>query len=120
MFQVVNLTPHLVRLCSPSGEVLHELPAPAKGSEARVGEVPGTLIGSIAGVEIYSPPTRGAVENLPDPREGVTYLVSAIVADEAAKAGRRDVARPGTGPQDGAVRKDGQVWGVTRVILALA
>jgi hypothetical protein len=59
--------------------------------------------------------TEGIV-GLPEPQPGVIFVTSAIVAEAATKAGRRDVLAPGTGPNDGAIRENGQVVAVTRLV----
>lgn len=53
----------------------------------------------------------GEVENLPDPQEGVLYIVSAMVFDNTP---RKDVVAPDTGPT--AQRNDkGHITGVTQI-----
>lgn len=121
MFQrLVNLTPHAVRLYDADGvTLLREIPGPPKGEEARVSEVPGRQDGTFLGVAVFTPPTVGEVINLPPPEEGTLYLVSAIVAAAPTVKNRPDVLRPGTGPNDAAVRNEaGHVVGVTRLIRA--
>ena len=49
------------------------------------------------------------VQNLPEPEDGIVYIVSALVA--AACHARKDVVSPATGHPN-AVRKDGQVYSV--------
>jgi len=111
VMELKNLTPHPVRLVRPDGEVVVLQPA---GFVPRVAEVPGTPTGEVMGIPIYSPSHRGAIENLPAPQPEVFLIVSGVVA--AACGDRSDVLRPGTGPQDNAVREDGRVVGVTRLI----
>jgi hypothetical protein len=61
------------------------------------------------------PVTRSAfteITGLPKGQPGVLYLVSALVAQAAAKQGRRDVISPDTSPA-GAIRdENGQIVGV--------
>jgi len=65
-----------------------------------------------------------AITGLPDAQPGVTYIVSGVVAARIAElrlAGvmdRTDVYCPGTGPQDGAIRVNGLIAAVTRIIQA--
>ena len=91
---------------------------PPSGTVARVHSVPGTQR-EIAGlmVPVYGPDGFGAVEGLPAPREGVCYVVSAIVGLAVAKAGGRDdVLVLGTGPADETIRDaKGAVIAVTRL-----
>jgi hypothetical protein len=110
VMKFVNLTPHAINLKTSSGEVLTIVPqAPA----ARVSSVVGDFIGEINGVAIHKAPVWGEVEGLPDPAPETIYIVSALVAGRVSRA---DVVSPGTGPNDGAIRKDGQIVAVTRLI----
>jgi hypothetical protein len=56
------------------------------------------------------------VAGLPDPADGVFYIVSGMVFASPLLDGRGDVMAPGTGPDEGAVREGGQVQAVTRLI----
>lgn len=109
--RIINLTPHLLRLSSPSGEIIV---LPASGSIARVATTPGELEAvagipcSVAGATVY-----GDVEGLPCPSEGTVFIVSGLVGSRCQ--GRGDVFVPGTGPQDGAVRREGRIFAVTRL-----
>ena len=93
----INFTPHIVRLndgteFAPSGKV------------ARVTSVYSPFdANGIANVKF------GEVQNLPEPEDGIVYIVSAFVA--AACHARKDVVSPATGHPN-AVRKDGQVYSV--------
>lgn len=93
----VNLTPHIVRLndgteFAPSGKI------------ARVTSVYSSFdANGIANVKF------GEVQNLPEPEDGIVYIVSALIA--AACHARKDVVSPATGHPN-AVRKDGQVYSV--------
>ena len=113
--KLVNLTPHTINLISPSGE---ETALPSDGV-ARVASQPGTALGYAAGIPLFSAPTWGAVDGLPDPEPGTIFIVSALVAGQVK--GRPDVFSPGTGPHDGAIRdKTGQIVAVTRLIQSLS
>lgn len=60
----------------------------------------------------------GKVENLPPPQEGTVYIVS-LVALQAIKEQhpeRKDVLAPDTGPDSGAIRQDGKVVAVVRML----
>ena len=104
--EIVNLTPHeiIVRLLGgdrvfpPSGQVARCQPV----SES-VGEVDGIPVVRSA---------FGALEGLPEPRQGTIYLVSTPAAQKAAALGRTDVVSPDTGPT--AIRENGQVKAVIR------
>lgn len=109
--EIVNLTPHLLRLSSPSGEITE---LPASGSVARVRAIPGDLeeVNGIP-VPVAGASTYGEVEGLPCPSEGTIFIVSGLVGSRCQ--GREDVFVPGTGPQDGAVRREGRIFAVTRL-----
>lgn len=88
--KLVNLTPHDVIIRLPGGDRV----IPASGTVARVttSHVPA---GTIDGVPVYTQ-TYGQIEGLPEPRDGVIYIVSAIVLEAAKKLGRTDVVAPDT------------------------
>lgn len=111
---LINLTPHTINLISDADAIA----IPSSGV-ARTTATPGAL-GAIDGipVPVAERTTYGEVVGLPDPQEGVFYIVSAIVG-AALKGTRDDVLCPGTGPQDGAVRDEaGRIIGVTRLVRA--
>lgn len=61
--------------------------------------------------------TFGEIHNLPDPIDGVVYVVSGIVlaALKAEGSTRHDIIAPATGPRDNPMRNaDGQVLAVSR------
>lgn len=129
---LINCMPHDLAIRMPDGS---DVVFPASGTIARVGSVAGHRIGGI----FYSAPTMGDVTNLPSPRyhcavcggkmgedcassghdfmpELDTIVVSAMVAQSCN--GRSDVFSPGTGPNDGCIRENGNVVAVTRLIQA--
>ena len=109
--ELINLTPHVVRLYTTDGEIAAEIPS---SGVARVGSTPGLLQDTGLPVPVAAPTVYGAVEGLPAPQAGVVYVASMLVA---AAARRADVLSPGTGPNDGAVRDaEGRIAGVTRLI----
>lgn len=113
MMQLVNLTPHPIVIRRPNGA---EIVIPPSGTVARVSSTPGVLITEDP-VPIYSAPSWGPVEGLPDPADGTVYVVSTLGA--ARVPHRTDVVSPGTGPQDGAVRdENGKIVAVTRFVSA--
>ena len=112
---IISLLPHSITLRLPDGSDLEIQPS---GSVARVSSTPGTL-GAIEGVPVpvAGRTVFGPVQGLPVEQPGTWFLVSGLVG--AALAGRRDdVLVPGTGPEDGAVRVDGKVVAVTRLVRA--
>jgi hypothetical protein len=112
--KIVNLTPHNLTLRTPAGE---DILLPPSGEIARVTETPGVPIeGTGLPVPCYGSPVRTGVSGLPAPAAGTAYIVSGLVL--AACVDREDVFGPGTGPADGAIRANGQVVAVTRLIAA--
>lgn len=105
-YQVINLTPHKVTLVGPSGESTY-MPEPVP---ARV-EMTQTPVGTLAGWPVMKT-TYGRVIGLPEPQEGVWYIVSTIVKDHAKE--RTDLIVPDSG---NAIRKDGQIVGVPGFII---
>ncbi len=122
---IKNLTPHAIVLRSTNG--IDTIIPPEPGTVARVASSPGMQLGSEGfPCLLYSSPTWGEVVNLPEPQEGVIFIVSSLVAGRVCN--RPDVFSPGTGPTDGAIRepdklgdgtpnpKKGQIMAVTRLI----
>lgn len=104
--RVINLTPHPLNLITDSGSVVT---IPVSGELARVSQT-RTLVGHIE-IDGHPFPVHqsefGDVTGLPDPVDGVVYVVSAIVAN--AVKGERDDCRI----VDDAVRdEDGRIIGV--------
>lgn len=84
---------------SPSGQVARI--AATTREVATVGEIP------IVVTEF------GEITGLPEPKPGVLYLGSTLLAQAAARLGRTDVVSPDTGPT--AIRANGQVVAVIRL-----
>lgn len=99
--QIVNLTPHAIKLVAGFGFV--EFPSPENSFNFCRVDVQQEKVGELAGARVHRQ-VFGKVLGLPEPAPGVTYIVSAMVL--AALAGlRADVVAPDTG--EGAIR-DGQ------------
>lgn len=116
----VNLTPHAIEFRGDDGSQWTVMPS---GTIARIDSLPGPFLireGCAEwpeGIRIHGPTCYGAPIDLPPPKEGVTYIVSALFAGRVGD--RIDVVYPGTGPNDGCVRyPNGQVRAVTRLIRA--
>jgi hypothetical protein len=110
----VNLTPHPITIRFDDG---FEFVIPASGKVCRVSSTPGSEIPDRPDhIPVYTSPIFGEVEGLPDPSPGTIYIVSMVAA--ARCVGRADVVSPGTGPHDGAIRENGQIVAVTRLIQA--
>lgn len=101
--KVINLTPHTIKVVNDANEVIREYPA--SGMVARAATIAET-VGNIDGIPVKHI-AFGEVQGLPDPQDGVVYLVSMVVA-QAVK--RPDVIAPDTGPT--AYRENGQIVGV--------
>lgn len=109
--QAINLTPHVINFYGLDGNLIESIPS---SGVARVMSTPGALKNIGLPIPVASPTEYGAVEGLPEPQDGVVYIVSTLVA-QAVK--RPDVLSPGTGPNDGAIRDDqGRIAGVTRLV----
>lgn len=104
---MLNLTPHAITLALPNGESVTFLPS---GRLARVASQE-VEVGTLHGVPVIQR-QFGAVEGLPE--DGSPCLVSALVL--SACPGRKGVYAPDSGPT--AIRKDGQVVAVTRLVAA--
>ena len=104
--EIINLTPHDFSLCNEAGEVVRVIP-PTKPA-ARVSSA-SQAIGSIDGIPVTKT-TFGHVEGLPDPQEGVCYIVSLLVQQRVPH--RSDVYRPDTGPASVVRDAAGQIIGV--------
>lgn len=106
--KLVNLTPHVIRIrVNESNELVpldsdiviepEEKPARLDAYEREVEPIDGIpVMLSVLG-EIY---------DLPEPVEGVVYIVSFPVAQRLAGS-RPDVVGPHTGPKGGAIRSPG-------------
>jgi len=116
-----NLTPHTVCIILASGETLTIDPQPvsARVEQSHTFITPLSDDGDQSGRQVaLAVPTYGAIIGLPAPVPTVAYIVSVFVANAAAALGRTDVVYPDSGPD--AVRKDGQVVAVRRLLAPLA
>ncbi len=113
MVKLINLTPHPITIVVGDQKLVL---APS-GNVARVSQGYrdlGTLGLGDTNIPVVAT-TYGDIVNLPDPEPGVFFVVSALVAQAAWAAGRRDVLAPDTGA--GAIRdEEGKIVGVTRLI----
>ena len=113
----INLTPHTVVFQFPDGS---RAEFPSTGV-ARVDNLYGESTTFEFGgkvMTVNSPVKYGPVQGLPEPEDGVVYIVSLITLTQPGVAGREDVVAPATGPRDGAVRVDGRIDAVTRWVAA--
>lgn len=125
----VNLTPHALGLANnapsvdplPTGD-----PIPPTTPAARVltdqdhlTDVPRG-VGGYGYVPVMSLPRPARIEDLPEPQEGVRYIVSIMVVQAMVELGidRDDVFAPDTGP-DSVIRDEaGRIVAVRRLIAA--
>ena len=113
---MINLTPHPITIHDGDNAVT----IPPSGTVARV---------ATSSIEMYRLPvepgvspvlqmtTFGQVVDLPEPQDGVYYVVSGLVLSALREQGsdRQDVIAPATGPKDDAIRDEaGCITGVTR------
>ena len=107
--EFINLTPHTIVIKTETKEKKID----PSGTVARVA-VEEKEAGEIEGIPVIK---RGfkEVEGLPEPKDGVVYLVSSLVL--SAVKGRGDVFAPDTG--NTAIRNEqGQIEAVTRLVSA--
>ena len=100
MANFINLTPHAIVIRKNDGT---DITFPPSGKVARVDELPNVHMGNIDGITILSRTVFGQVIDLPEPVEGIGYIVSGLVAGVVYRA---DVFAPATGPKDNAIRND--------------
>lgn len=86
--ELVNLTPHTINVQGVSGEVREISPS---GVVARVSES-SEVVGEVEGIALYAS-VYGEVVDLPEPKEGLLFVVSALV--KSAVPNRADVVSPG-------------------------
>lgn len=87
--QLVNLTPHTVNIYDLEGKV--QVVSLQSEGVARVSTT-SVVVGEIQGVSLVAT-KYGQIEGLPEPKEGVIYVVSFIVRQAAPH--RTDLASPG-------------------------
>jgi len=109
---IVNCTPHKIVIRTPSSEDIVIEPS---GYVARV--ITKQELRQLDGcpIPIAEQQISGEIIGLPEPAPNTLYVVSAVVLS-ALRGTRPDVVSPGTGPNDGAIRENGQVVAVTRFV----
>ena len=109
---LINLTPHDIRIRTCSSTVAEPDPSDlvlSSTGSARVG-TRSTAMEPRDGVPVIRTEYT-AVEGLPEPAEGTTYIVSLLVCQ--ALPMRRDLVGPATGPSDGTIRDaQGRIYAV--------
>lgn len=104
---IKNLTPHTINIVLPTNE---KLVIPASGIVARVSST-AIHLEPIDGIPVVNT-VYGEVVSLPEPEEGVIYIVSAMVLSRVQ--GRPDVFGPDTGPT--AIRDEGKIVAVRGLV----
>lgn len=102
---IVNLNKHAIVVQTSEGDVVF----PPSGLVCTVA-VKQVEVGNIGGIPIMAN-EYGEVENLPNPQEGVVFIVNAMVL---GCIDRPDCVAPDTGPT--AIRENGQVKKVIRFV----
>ena len=116
--RLVNLTPHAIVLRDADGKDHTIQPS---GQVARVRTIPG-MPENVPGipVPVHGADQFGAVEGLPEQPEPDTLIIVSLAVGQAMAATGHPMAsqcvRPGTGPNDGAIREGGQIVAVTRLV----
>ena len=93
---IINLTPHVINIINIHQEYMNEELIHPSGIIARVSEQSKHFC-FIGEVEIIKK-VLGVVENLPEPKDGVFYIVSAMVRMAAPE--RKDILSPGDQVRD--------------------
>ena len=106
--KVINLTPHTVVVAADFNSSRVEFPSEGI---ARVSST-ATKVDTVNGIDIVAT-TYGEVEGLPEPQEGVVYLVSMVVGQVPAIKLRPDVLCPDTSPQAAVRYPNGYIVGGT-------
>ena len=111
MAEFVNLTPHEITVYDSTGQNVI-LKIPPSGKVARV-SVFSRVIGEINGIPIRRA-EYGEVQDLPEPKEGVIYIVSTVLLIALREKGiaRDDVVAPDTNPDSVVRDPQGRVIGV--------
>ena len=86
--KLINLTPHDIVVQKEDGT---RVTYPASGQVARV-EIEDACVGDIDGIPIYKGKAK-KVEGIPNPQDGVMYVVSLFVLQHA---NREDLISPNT------------------------
>lgn len=88
MEKIVNLTPHTINVVDDENHVILTLPSEGVARSESSRELAHMLSIGDASIPVNRT-TFGEVQNLPEPQEGVYYVVSAITAKAAS--GRNDL-----------------------------
>jgi hypothetical protein len=100
---IINMTPHAISLYNADGTAVLQV-FPASGKTVRIAEQDSPAP-AVEGIPVVARTYTsmevvegGVVSALPDPQDGVFYIVSIVVLDAARKlGGRPDFVSPDTG-----------------------
>lgn len=109
MTTIINLNKHTINIII-DGEMAEIAPS---GQVATV-SVKSVQVGSVNGIPLFRS-EYGDIVGLPEPQDGVLYLVNMLVGQRGAAEGRTDLIGPDSGPS--AIRENGQVKAVTQFVL---
>lgn len=90
MTNVINLTPHTITVVNAENEVVRQYPSAGVARARTIAE----HVGEVDGIPVMAT-TFDFAERLPEPEEGVVYIVSMVVAQAARE--RIDIVAPDTG-----------------------
>ena len=112
MIRFVNLTPHDIVVRLDSGK---DLIIPRSGQVARLKTFQAVEYPWGEDMPALATSTLEGIDGLPGPEDGVIYIASTLVAQAAARYGRRDVVSPDTGPGSAIRDESGQIVAVRRL-----
>lgn len=104
MTKILNYMPHTLNIVTDGEQIAIESSGVARCA------VKNVVTGDVDGVPVVSA-EYGEITGLPEPVDGVVYVVSMLVAQ---RAGRPDVLSPDSGPT--AIRENGQVVAVRNLV----
>lgn len=115
---MINLTPHPITIKTTTGEYIT---IPPSGKIARIiSSNASSYDVDINGITVsYVHPGDETIVDLPEPQEGVFYIVSSLVLNylRNSNSNRKDVLSPGTGTKDGVIRDErGNIIAITKLI----
>ena len=111
--ELVNLTPHDIDVFSINVPPQLLMRIAKTDSIARV-EMTEKELGVIQGCPVFAKVLSGTISGLPDPQDGILYVVSTMVLDAVKE--RSDLLSPDTGPS--CIRdSSNRIKGITRFMM---
>lgn len=110
MTQLINVTPHVLRIRMNSDNRVAEpdmsdIVLEPSGAIARVSSI-NAVVDEINGIPVVKA-EFGEIFGLPDPADDIIYVASMLAAQKAALDGRTDVISPNTAPKQDIRYPDG-------------